>query len=71
MKNRVKYISFILFSVLSFGMFLATSLAMQPSAGLDNANSSDLHLQYMVKKLVQQMQNVPEYLIPLLIIELQ
>lgn len=40
MKNRVKYISFILFSVLSFGMFLATSLAMQPSAGLDNANSS-------------------------------
>ena len=40
MKNRVKYISFILFSVLSFEMFLATSLAMQPSAGLDNANSS-------------------------------
>lgn len=40
MKKRIKYLSFILFSVLSFGMFLATSLAMQPSAGLDNANSS-------------------------------
>ena len=42
MKNRVKYISFILFSVLSFGVFFTTSLAMQPSAGLDNAETINL-----------------------------